>query len=167
MNTDPHYYDLGKLHDSERTSITNSLGIYINGNLYSFINCGFVAGPINKYLRPGDNTIEIEGVAFSPFDVNIASFKTDHRTISRVILSNQIARVGNVNWNDKFHINKIVKYPIFETRDFQSILSIEQEIEAEVKKLFSACISSNWNDFCRITLEGYKESFNNKLYIAA
>jgi hypothetical protein len=136
----------------------NSLNVYLNGNLFRFMKAGFVAGSVDKYLKPGCNSIEIEGAVRAPVEIRLAAYESDHSTISRVILSRKVPEIkGAIRWKETFQIKKPLLLPIFDKNNQSpAALQAEQEIAATVKTLYQACISSNSDKFCRMTLAGYK-----------
>lgn len=136
----------------------NCLNVYLNGNFFRLMKSGFAAGSIDKYLKPGCNTIEIEGTVRTPVEVRLASYESDHRTINRVILSRELnaSPTGAIKWKETYQIKKSLLLPIFEKKNIlPETVQAEKEIKIMVKKLYKICNSNDSDEFCRMTLEGY------------
>jgi len=140
-------------------SSENNLNVYLNGNLFRSVKSGFVVAPVDKYLKAGCNAIEIGGTAIAPVEIRLAAYESDHRTINRVILDEKVTPIAYlVKWNQLFQLKKTVRLPIFEEKNqLPNHMRAEQEIGAIVTNMYQTCVSSNWDEFCRITLEGYKK----------
>lgn len=133
------------------------LNIYFNGNLFRSLRHGFIVSPVDKYLKPGGNVVEIRGTAMAPISVRLVSYESDHKTMARLILDDKVLPVANnVGWSKAFRVCKMKRMPIFE-KNYQlpPCRQAEQDIAAIVTNMYQAVILENWDEFCRIALEGY------------
>lgn len=92
-----------------------------------------------------------------PVEISVAAYGGDHHTVTRVILKERVSSVaGDIKWSGTFQVKKALQLPIFDKNGrLPDDQRSEREIEALLRDVYGACVSSNKSEFLRIVLEGY------------
>ena len=147
------------LQKNQAKDANTGLKVFINGNFYDFIAGGYSGGgPIDRFLRPGSNVVELEGSTTNPVTINLVSFAADCRTENRGILKQRWHNIAaDGKYQLTFKVNKKSLLPIFDKKNaLPNRLRSEQEITTIVRNLYQDYVTSNKEDFVRTTLEGCK-----------
>ena len=133
------------------------LKLFINGNICQFLRLGSSAGPVDKFLKPGRNTLEVKGSTAHPVEITISSFRTDQTAI-RTILDQKWTSISTSGiYQASFRVNKRILLPIFDKKNSMPTgQGAEQEVTLVVSNLYRACITKNKEEFLQIAFEGYK-----------
>lgn len=140
------------------TPLPDNLRVFINGNYYNERGGWCFTGYADKYLKPGRNTIQVEGVVAEPVDIELYALDVDRRIRTRAILKQDLVNMKESGkWDGEFWVTKTNNLPIYEkNNDLPNAAQSEQEISAIVRELYRACVSSNKTEFLRLSLEGSK-----------
>jgi len=144
-------------HTVEKSNTSQSgLSVFINGNLCEFRREGFAAGPVDKYIKPGSNTIEIQGTTIGSVEIVIGT-GANHSPVDKILLKQKVsATPSGIKWRGVFRVKKALSFHIFEGKNkLPNCQQAEQEIGTIVRELYNCYISGKKQEFMRIALEGY------------
>ena len=131
--------------------------VFINGNFCSRLHFGSSIGPVDKFLKPGSNTIEIKGITAFPVEIVICSFAKDHAPIRTILDQKWPNIVTNNRYESTFSVQKSSLLPIFEKKNVMpDRASTERELTCLVSNLYENCSARNKDAFIRTSLEGYR-----------
>jgi hypothetical protein len=131
------------------------LRVFINGNFCQFLRVGSFGGAVDKFLVPGDNTLEIEGVTEQPFEITLVSFTTGHAPLRTIFKQRWPSLVATENPQVSFRLKKTALLPIFDKQNaLPDRLTAERELTTTVSNLYQTCITRNKAEFLRTTLAG-------------
>ncbi len=133
------------------------LKIFINGNYCQFLGFGSYAGPVDKFLRPGRNTLELKGSTAFPVEITVCSFKSDHTPIRTILNRKWPAISTDDSIQASFKVTKASLLPIFDKKNvLPERQKSDQELTSVVSNLYHICIAGNKEEFLVLTLAGYK-----------
>ena len=90
------------------------LRVFINGNFCQFLRVGSFAGAVDKFLMPGDNTLEIEGSTEHPFEISMVSSTADHVPLWTIFKQRWPGLSATEKAKVSFRLKKTELLPIFD-----------------------------------------------------
>ena len=143
-------------HITNTTAYTDTgLRVFINGNFCTYLRSGGMGGPVDQFLKPGGNILEVDGSTVSPVEITLGSFTADHKPLRTIFRhtwpcdpTGYVKKVG-------FSVNKEIKFPVFNKNyAMPDQNTSERQILAVVSNLYFACATSNKAEFLRLSMEG-------------
>jgi len=132
------------------------LRVFINGNFCQFICAGSFGGAVDKFLKSGDNTLEIEGSTEQPFEVTMVSSTAGHVPLRTIFKQRWPGLSSTEKAKVSFRLKKTELLPIFDKQSaLPERLTAERELTTTVSNLYQTCVTRNKAEFLRITLAGY------------
>lgn len=143
-------------HEKNPTKYADTgLRVFINGNFCQFLRIGSFGGAVDKFLKPGDNTLEIERSTEQPFEVSMVSFAANHVPLRTIFKQRWLGLSATEKAQVSFRLKKTELLPIFDKQNaLPDRLTAERELTAIVSNLYQTCSTRNKAEFLRITLAG-------------